>query len=71
MPVARITTRTEKTVMFRPHFSAISETAAYDDNGYLPFKAPVSLMAKKWDLNITVFSVLVVILAAGTLATGI
>ena len=45
--------------------------AAYDDNGYLPFKAPVSLMAKKWDLNITVFSVLVVILATGTLATGI
>ena len=45
--------------------------AAYDDNGYLPFKAPVSLMAEKWDLNITVFSVLVVILAAGTLATGI
>ena len=45
--------------------------AAYDDNGYLPFKAPVSLMAEKWGLNITVFSVLVVILAAGTLATGI
>jgi hypothetical protein len=45
--------------------------AAYDDNGYLPFKAPVSLIAEKWDLNITVFSVLVVILAAGTLATGI
>ena len=44
---------------------------AYDDNGYLPFKAPVSLIAEKWDLNITVFSVLVVILAAGTLATGI
>ena len=45
--------------------------AAYDDNGYLPFKAPVSLMAEKWGLNITVFSVLVVILATGTLATGI
>jgi hypothetical protein len=45
--------------------------AAYDGNGYLPFKAPVSLIAEKWDLNITVFSVLVVILAAGTLATGI
>jgi hypothetical protein len=45
--------------------------AAYDDNGYLPFKAPISLIAEKWDLNITIFSVLVVILAAGTLATGI
>jgi hypothetical protein len=44
---------------------------AYDDNGYLPFKAPVPLIAEKWDLNITVFSVLVVILAAGTLATGL
>jgi Family of unknown function (DUF6640) len=43
---------------------------AYDDNGYLPFKAPVPLIAEKWDLNITIFSVLVVVLAAGTLATG-
>jgi hypothetical protein len=45
--------------------------AAYDDNGYLPFKAPVPLIAERWDLNITIFSVLVVILAAGTLATGL
>jgi hypothetical protein len=44
---------------------------AYDDNGYLPFKAPVPLIAERWDLNITIFSVLVVILAAGTLATGL
>jgi len=44
---------------------------AYDDNGYLPFEAPVPLIAEKWDLNITVFSVLVMILAAGTLATGL
>jgi small-conductance mechanosensitive channel len=44
--------------------------AAYDQNGYLPFKAPVPLFAKNWDLNITVFSGLVVILAAGTVAAA-
>jgi hypothetical protein len=43
--------------------------AAYDKNGYKPFKAPVPLIAKKWDVNITVFSIQLVILAAGTLAT--
>jgi hypothetical protein len=43
--------------------------AAYDDNGYLPFKAPVPLIADKWDVNVTVFSVLVVVLAAGILVT--
>lgn len=42
--------------------------AAYDDNGYQPFKAPVPLIADRWDANITAFSVQVVILAAGTLA---
>lgn len=41
---------------------------AYDDNGYLPFDAPVPLIAKKWDVNITAFSVQVVLLAAGALA---
>ena len=29
--------------------------AAYDDNGYQPFKAPVPLIAQDWDVNITVF----------------
>lgn len=42
--------------------------AAYDDNGYQPFDAPVPLFAKKWDVNVTVFCVQVAILAAGTLA---
>jgi hypothetical protein len=42
--------------------------AAYDDNGYQPFKAPVPLIAKMWDVNITVFCVQLVILAAGTLS---
>ena len=38
---------------------------AYDKNGYKPFTAPVPLFAKKWDVNVTVFSVQLVILAAG------
>ncbi len=42
--------------------------AAYDKNGYQPFAAPVPLIAKTWDVNITVFCIQVVILAAGTLA---
>jgi hypothetical protein len=42
--------------------------AAYDSNGYKPFAAPVPLIAKKWDVNITAFSIQLVILAAGVLA---
>ena len=42
--------------------------AAYDQNGYQPFKAPVPLFADKWDANITAFSIQLVILAAGALA---
>ena len=41
---------------------------AYDSNGYKPFLAPVPLIAKKWDVNITIFCVQVVILAAGIVA---
>src|SRR5476651_2270842 len=44
--------------------------AAYDTNGYKPFAAPVPLIAKKWDVNITVFCVQLVILAAGVLAVS-
>jgi len=39
-----------------------------DTNGYKTFPAPVPLIAKKWDVNITIFCFQVVILAAGTLA---
>jgi hypothetical protein len=39
--------------------------AAYDDNGYLPFRAPVPVIAKMWDVNMTVFGVQVVLLALG------
>ncbi|MBI4365310.1 MAG: hypothetical protein HY543_00670 [Deltaproteobacteria bacterium] len=42
--------------------------AAYDQNGYQPFAAPLPLIAKKWDVNITVFSVQVTILATGIIA---
>ena len=42
--------------------------AAYDKNGYQPFKAPIPVIAKKWDANITAFSVQLVILVAGLLA---
>jgi hypothetical protein len=39
--------------------------AAYDDNGYQPFNALLPIVAKKWDGNITIFCVQVLILAAG------
>jgi uncharacterized protein DUF6640 len=42
---------------------------AYDDNGYQPFAAPLPLFAKRWDANITVFSVQLFIWAAGLTAT--
>ena len=41
---------------------------AYDDNGYQPFRAPVPIIAKRWDANITVFSVQLVLLTASGLA---
>ena len=44
--------------------------AAYDDNGYLPFEAPVPVVAKRWDVNITAFSVLALLLLAGALSTA-
>jgi hypothetical protein len=40
---------------------------AYDANGYQPFKAPVPLIAPRWDANITAFSVQIVFLVAGLL----
>jgi hypothetical protein len=41
---------------------------AYDKNGYQPFKAPIPIIAKKWDANITAFSIQLVILAGGIAA---
>ena len=42
--------------------------AAYDNNGYLPFAAPVPIVAKRWDVNITAFCVLSVLLIVGVLS---
>lgn len=42
--------------------------AVYDDNGYQPFAAPVPIIAKRWDVNITAFCVQAVLLAGGALA---
>jgi uncharacterized membrane protein len=41
---------------------------AYDDNGYQPFAAPVPLIARQWDVNITIFCVLIALLIAGALS---
>lgn len=40
--------------------------AAYDTNGYLPFDAPIPIIARKWDVNITAFCVQIMLLIAGT-----
>ena len=48
-----------------PYAMSVYGGAAYDDNGYLPFRAPLPVIAKMWDVNMTVFSVQVVLLAAG------
>jgi hypothetical protein len=42
----------------------------YDENGYLPFAAPVPVIAKAWDVNITLFSVLSVVLIVGLLSAA-
>jgi hypothetical protein len=41
---------------------------AYDKSGYEPYPAPLPLFATKWDVNVTVFSVQLVILAASLVA---
>ena len=42
--------------------------AAYDKNGYKPFKAPIPIISKMWDVNVTIFSVQVFLLAGGIAA---
>ena len=41
---------------------------AYDDNGYQPFAAPIPVIAKFWDVNMTAFCIQLVLLAAGIAA---
>ncbi len=42
--------------------------AAYDKNGYKPFKAPIPIISKTWDANITAFSVQLILLTGGLVA---
>jgi hypothetical protein len=42
--------------------------AAYDDNGYQPFKAPIPVISAVWDVNITAFCIQIVLLAGGIAA---
>ena len=42
--------------------------AAYDDNGYQPFAAPLPMVARRWDVNITAFCVQVIILIAASVS---
>ena len=42
--------------------------AAYDSNGYKPFKAPIPIVSKTWDANITAFSIQLILLAGGIAA---
>jgi hypothetical protein len=44
--------------------------AAYDDNGYLPFVAPLPIVAKRRDVNITACCVLSTLLIAGPLSNA-
>lgn len=44
---------------------------AYDDNGYQPFAAPIPVIAKFWDVNMTAFCIQLVLLAAGIAALAI
>ena len=41
---------------------------AYDKNGYKPFKAPIPIISKAWDANITAFSFQLILLAGGIVA---
>ena len=60
------------TIVYAAFFAALIAMpiyggAAYDKNGYQPFKAPIPIFAKKWDANVTIFSIQLVVLAAGIL----
>jgi hypothetical protein len=42
--------------------------SAFDKNGYKPFKAPLPIFSKAWDVNITAFSIQLFLLAGGIVA---
>ena len=49
-------------MLARPSYGGV----LYDDNGYRPFRAPVG--PGKWDVNVTVFTVMTALLCAGLIA---
>jgi hypothetical protein len=51
-------------VLTRPMFGG----ALYDDNGYRPFAPPIGPKTWRWDVNVTAFTVLTTIMAAGVVA---
>jgi len=60
-------------IVYGAFFAAIFAMPIYggrtfDDNGYQPFAAPVPIIARRWDVNITAFCVLTVVLIAGTIS---
>jgi hypothetical protein len=60
-------------IVFASFYLALFTMPAYggkvfDKNGYKPFPAPVPLIAKKWDTNIMVFSIQVLLMVAGFVA---
>jgi hypothetical protein len=63
------------TIVYAAFFAALLAMpvyggAAYDKNGYQPFDAPIPIIAKKWDANVTIFCVQLLILAAGILSVA-
>lgn len=40
----------------------------YDENGYLPFKAPIGPSNWMWDVNVTAFTIMTLFLIAGLIA---
>jgi hypothetical protein len=63
------------TIVYAAFFAALLAMpvyggAAYDKNGYRPFNAPIPIIAKKWDANVTIFCVQLLILAAGILSVA-
>ena len=51
-------------VLARPRFGG----ALYDENGYLPFRAPIGPAHWRWDANVTAFTILSTITLTGILA---
>ncbi|WP_457938786.1 hypothetical protein [Mesorhizobium sp. 10J20-29] len=51
-------------VLARPAYGGV----LYDDNGYLPFRPPLGPAAWRWDVNVTAFTIMSVLLVAGLLA---